>query len=260
MTTADSEPAPRPYPVRFVPRSLPVGVRHFCAAADRRRAGEEERRRLRDGDARADDARRAPLARTPFVAKLTQDPAFERALRRGHYRGSLADFQNERVGFTASLLRRARDLELHRAAHVICPSSFLAGLDRGLGRAARARLGARRTRRRRCRALPEWTPGERPTLAFAGRLTAPKDARGGARGGRGLRRRHPPARRRRRRARGARGQGRGARARLARRVPRRARPRRGARALPRAPTRRFSRRRGRTSRTRSSRRSRSGRP
>jgi glycosyltransferase involved in cell wall biosynthesis len=173
VTTADTAPAPRPYPVRFVPRSLPIGLRHLRAAW------------LLAGRAKANDVVYATgmlgrttaacaVARRPFVAKLTQDPAFERALRRGHYQGSLADFQDPRVGVSAGLLRRARDLELRRAAHVICPSGFLAALTAGWG-VPPERVSVLPNPAPPLPLLPERVPAARPTLAFAGRLTAPKD-------------------------------------------------------------------------------------
>ena len=173
VITADAAPAARPYPVRFVARSVPVGLRHLRAAAlISRRARENDVVYATGMLGRTTAA--CLVARRPFVAKLTQDPAFERALRRGHYRGSLADFQNERVGLAAGLLRRARDVELHRAAHVICPSRFLAELTAGWGVPAE-RVSVLPNPTPPLPQLPEWAPGERPTLAFAGRLTAPKD-------------------------------------------------------------------------------------
>ena len=171
VTTADSAPAARPYPVRFVPRSVPVGLRHLRAAALISRRAKENDVVYATGMLGRTTAACA-VARRPFVAKLTQDPAFERALRRGHYTGSLEEFQHRRVGLTAALLRRARDFELHRAAHVICPSGFLAGLTEGWG-VPPARVSVLPNPTPPLPALPDWTPGS--TLAFAGRLTAPKD-------------------------------------------------------------------------------------
>jgi glycosyltransferase involved in cell wall biosynthesis len=60
--------------------------------------------------------------RTPYVLKLTGDPAFERARWRGAVGGDVGEFQR---GGAAPLLRRLRDLTVRRAAHVICPSEFL---------------------------------------------------------------------------------------------------------------------------------------
>ncbi len=171
VTTAGSAPAARPYPVRFVARSVPVGLRHLRAAAlISRRARENDVVYATGMLGRTTAA--CLVARRPFVAKLTQDPAFERALRRGHYTGSLEDFQHRRVGLTAGLLRRARDFELRRAAHVICPSGFLAGLTAGWGLPP-ARVSVLANPTPPLPALPELGPGS--SLAFAGRLTAPKD-------------------------------------------------------------------------------------
>jgi len=129
VTTADREPAQLEYPVHWVSRGLPVGVRHVAAAE-----------KIRQRAARADvvystgmlghTAVGTSLARTPFVAKLTQDPAFERALRRGQFTGDPVEFQSSG---SAKALRAARDRELRRAAHVVCPSAFLAELVRGWG-------------------------------------------------------------------------------------------------------------------------------
>ena len=172
VTTADAPLAPEAYPVRAVPRHHRPGVRHYRAAA------------LIQHRARKNDVVYATgmlgrttlgagVARKPFVAKLTQDPAFERALRRGHYSGSLAGFQRSRTGPVATLLRYARDLELRRAAHVICPSSFLAELVAGWG-VAPDRLSVLPNPAPPVPDLPVPEARERPRLAFAGRLTAPK--------------------------------------------------------------------------------------
>jgi glycosyltransferase involved in cell wall biosynthesis len=173
VTTADAAPELRPYPVRFVARSVPVGLRHLRAAALIAKRAKVNDVVYATGMLGRTTAACA-VARRPFVAKLTQDPAFERALRRGHYGGSLADFQHQRVGFSAGLLRRARDFELHRAAHVICPSGFLAGLTAGWG-VSKERVSVLPNPAPALPPLPEWVPAGRPTLAFAGRLTAPKD-------------------------------------------------------------------------------------
>lgn len=110
------------------------------------------------------------LARKPFVAKLAQDPAFERALRRGLFRGDPVEFQ---ASGSASLLRAARDRELRRAAHIVCPSAFLANLVRGWG-IPDQRISVLPNPAPALPALPERSRGNRPLLAFAGRLTAPK--------------------------------------------------------------------------------------
>ncbi len=90
VVTASAAPAPEAYPVRWVRRSLPKGAIHV-------RTGLEVARRA----ARADvvyttgmfgrSAFGARLARRPYVIKLTADPAFERARRRGIVGGDVDD-------------------------------------------------------------------------------------------------------------------------------------------------------------------------
>jgi glycosyltransferase involved in cell wall biosynthesis len=178
VTTADAPPAARAYPVRAVPRHHRVGVRHLRGAALVRRC------------ARAADvvyttgmfgrsAFGSTLARTPYVVKLTADPAFERSRRRGLAGGNVDEFQQRRGGPVIALLRAARDIELRHAAHVFTPSAYLRDLARAWG-----------VRPERVSVLPNPAP-ELPvlrprdelrrafdlngaTLAFAGRLTAQK--------------------------------------------------------------------------------------
>jgi glycosyltransferase involved in cell wall biosynthesis len=118
-------------------------------------------------------------ARRPYVVKLTADPAFERARRRGIVGGRVEEFQSGSGGVRARVLRLARDAELTRAAHVFCPSAWLAELAVSWGVPAD-----------RVSVLPNASPAphELPpreelqrqfgangaTLAFAGRLTAQK--------------------------------------------------------------------------------------
>lgn len=177
VTTADGPPAREEYPVHWVRRSLPPGLRHA------------EGIRLVHGRARRADvvyttgmfgrsSAGALLARTPFVVKLTADPAYERARRWGLWRGSLEAFQSGAPAVTLPL-RLARDVDVHRAAHVITPSSYLRQLALGWG-----------VRPERVTVLPNPAPPvpelrerealraelglDGPTLAFAGRLTAQK--------------------------------------------------------------------------------------
>jgi glycosyltransferase involved in cell wall biosynthesis len=119
------------------------------------------------------------LARRPYVVKLTADPAFERARRRGLWTAGLDEFQHGGGGAQIAALRAARDLELRYAAHVVCPSSFLRELAVSWGLAPE-----------RVSVLPNPTPPlpelaerdelraalgvEGALLAFAGRLTAQK--------------------------------------------------------------------------------------
>ena len=178
VTTASAPPAPQPYAVHWVARSLPKGAVHV-------RAGLEVARRARSADVVyttgmfGRSAAGATLARRPYVVKLTADPAFERARRRGMVAGNVDEFQ--RVGGDAALrvLRLARDAELRRAAHVFTPSAYLRDLAVSWGVPPdRVSVLPNPTP-----ALPELAPREElrasfgldgPALAFAGRLTAQK--------------------------------------------------------------------------------------
>jgi glycosyltransferase involved in cell wall biosynthesis len=177
VTTAAGTPDPRPYRVHWVERGLPVGVRHLQGV-----------RLIRARAARADvvyttgtfgrSAAGATLARTRFVAKLTSDPAYERARRRGLVRSSLDEFQHGGDGLRVRILRAARDAELRRAAHVICPSTYLRelALDWGLDpdrvsvlpNPAPVTEPVDRDELRRSLGL------DGPVLVFAGRLTRQK--------------------------------------------------------------------------------------
>ena len=169
VTTAAAEPAPAGYPVHWVSRELPVGARHFTAAMEiARRAWSADV--VYSTGMLGRTALGTALARRRFVAKLTQDPAFERALRRGRFRGDPVEFQSSD---SARVLRAARDFEVRRAAHVLCPSAFLAGLVRGWG-VPESRISVLPNPTPPLPELPERAPHDRPQLAFAGRLTAPK--------------------------------------------------------------------------------------
>jgi hypothetical protein len=108
LVTADRAPPPEAYPVRWVSRRLPVGVRHA-----------EVVRRLVARGRRADvvyatsmlgrSAAASTVTRTPLVLKVTSDPAFERARRRGAVDGAVADFQDADGGALVGALRLARD-------------------------------------------------------------------------------------------------------------------------------------------------------
>jgi glycosyltransferase involved in cell wall biosynthesis len=178
VTTASTAPAVEAYPVHWVSRRRPPGVRHVLGT------------RLVAGRARRADvvyttgtfgrsAAGAALARKPYVVKLTADPAFERARRRGLVTGNVEEFQSGGGGAQAWALRRARNAELGRAAHVFTPSAYLREL------ALRWGLDADRVS-----VLPNPVPPivqlpsrdearrelsfDGPTFAFAGRLTVQK--------------------------------------------------------------------------------------
>lgn len=124
LTTAWSAPAPAAYPVRWVPRSHPAGVRHAAYAA-----------RLASLTRGADVlyvnsvlTRGALGSRAPAVVKLTDDPAYERAHRLGLFAGDLDEFQRYAGGLRVRALRLMRDFALRRAARVLCPSRYLGEL------------------------------------------------------------------------------------------------------------------------------------
>ena len=161
--------------MRWVRLSLPPGVRH----AEGVRLVHERARRVDVVYTTGMFGRSSLgslLARTPFVVKLTADPAYERARRWGLWRGSLEDFQTSAPPTTLPL-RLARDADIRRAAHVITPSSYLRELALGWGvDPQRATVLPNPAP-----PLPELRPRDElrselgldgPTLAFAGRLTA----------------------------------------------------------------------------------------
>ena len=177
VITADAEPAPEAYPVHWVRRSLPPGARHVetvrLLASEARRADVVYTTGMLGRSSLG-----SLLGRTPFVTKLTADPAYERARRWGLTSGSLEAFQR-RPPASSLPLRLARDLDVRRAAHVVTPSAYLRDLAVGWG------VGADRVSLLPNPAppLPELAPREElrarfgfdgPTLVFAGRLTAQK--------------------------------------------------------------------------------------
>jgi glycosyltransferase involved in cell wall biosynthesis len=178
VTTADASPAPEDFPVRWVSRSLPKGVRHVRGLL-------LVRARARGADVVyttgmfGRSAFGSRTARRPYVVKLTADPAFERSRRRGLVGGDVEDFQRGGGGISSRLLRTARNSELEHASHIYCPSAYLRKLVLSWGIPPE-----------RVSVLPNPTPLPRDlpsrdelrasfglngaTLAFAGRLTAQK--------------------------------------------------------------------------------------
>jgi glycosyltransferase involved in cell wall biosynthesis len=122
VTTADSEPARRSYPVAWASRRSPL--RHVRSALLVRRAS-----RRADVVYATSMIRRAAigsrLARRPLVVKLVSDEVFERATRSGRYVGTLDEFQRTGSGLRTRFLRGTRDAALRRARHVFCPSAYL---------------------------------------------------------------------------------------------------------------------------------------
>lgn len=178
VTTAAHEPEPRPYPVRWVSRKTPAGVRHLKVVATiGRRATAADVVYATSMVRRA--ALGATLARCPLVVKLVADEAYERARRAGRFAGTLEEFQAARGSLRVWALRGTRTAALHRARLVLCPSAYLREIALGWGLAAD-----------RLAVLPNAAPAlaelpsrdelrallgvDGPTLAFAGRLTAQK--------------------------------------------------------------------------------------
>ncbi len=181
VITADSAPAQQAYPVHWVARSLPKGVLHVRTALEIARRGTSADVVYTTGMF-GRSSLGARLARRPYVVKLTADPAFERARRRGIVGGNVDEFQADAGGASVRVLRLARDAELKHAAHVFTPSAYLRELAVSWG-VDPARVSVLPNP---APSLPELAPREElrasfglhgPTLAFAGRLTAQKSLR-----------------------------------------------------------------------------------
>ncbi|HZO34676.1 MAG TPA: glycosyltransferase family 4 protein [Gaiellaceae bacterium] len=128
VTMADAEPTERPCPVETVSRRYAFPVRYSLLAA-------RSTVRARSADVIYASATYAAAAaastasRTPLVAKLVSDPAYERAYRYGLFDGTLEDFQRASAPHLVAL-RRARSLALGRARTIVVPSEYLAGVAR----------------------------------------------------------------------------------------------------------------------------------
>ena len=132
VTTADTAPAPEPYPVHWVRRSLPRGVRHAeVARLVARRARRADVVYATSMVRRA--AAGAAIARRPLVVKLVSDEAFERATRTGAFAGTLDEFQRAQGGPRLRALRASRTSALRRAALVLSPSGYLRRIAVGWG-------------------------------------------------------------------------------------------------------------------------------
>jgi glycosyltransferase involved in cell wall biosynthesis len=164
--------------VHWVSRSIPKGLIHVRVAALVRRRAREADVVYTTGMFGRSFAGSSAAARQ-YVVKLTADPAFERARRRGIVQGDVDAFQRSAHGARAAALRLARDVELRRAAHVFCPSAYLRDLVLSWG------IPAQRVSvlPNPYPALPDLRPRDElresfdlkgRTLAFAGRLSAQK--------------------------------------------------------------------------------------
>jgi glycosyltransferase involved in cell wall biosynthesis len=124
IVSAAAPPAEQPYPVDWVSRRLPRGVVHAVAGARIARAARVVDVVYTTGMF-ARTAAACTMTRTPYVLKLTGDPAFERARWQGRVGGDVETFQRTDG---QRLLRAVRDATVRGAAHVVCPSAFLRGL------------------------------------------------------------------------------------------------------------------------------------
>ncbi len=177
VVTADSAPAPQSYPVHWVSRRIPTGLRHIAVLLEIARRGRSASVIYSTGMV-GRSGYGASLAACPLVFKLTSDPVYERSLRYDLVHGDLDAFQREH-GLRIDLQRRVRDHSLARAAHVVCPSESLRRLAIGWGLdpgrvtrlpnpvTAPTDLEPREELRRRLGL-------EGNTLVFAGRLTPQK--------------------------------------------------------------------------------------
>jgi glycosyltransferase involved in cell wall biosynthesis len=179
VTTAQDPPAPQPYPVAWVSRRLPAGLRHVRSVLAIRRASVASDVVYATGMVRR-AALGALLARRPLVVKLVADEAYERARRSGLFDGTLEEFQRVSGGVRLRALRASRNRALARAAHVFCPSAYLRGIALGWGLDP-GHVTVLPNPAPRLPDLPDQAEARAalrltgPLLAFAGRLTAQKD-------------------------------------------------------------------------------------
>jgi glycosyltransferase involved in cell wall biosynthesis len=178
VVTADAVPAPEAYPVAWVDRADPRGVRHArCVTVIRRHARRADVVYATSMLGRASLG--SGLGRRPLVAKLVADEAYERARRFRLFDGDLDAFQRFEGDLRVKALRAGRNAALRRVRHLVCPSSYLASLAVAWG-----------VPQERVSVLPNPAPGVEgvpdrdhararfgvsgATLAFAGRITRQK--------------------------------------------------------------------------------------
>lgn len=175
VTLADAEAGPSTrYPIHRVSRTSRPGLRQARTVATIARAAARSDVVLATG-LWFEAALGALAGRTPFVAKVVGDLAWERATNQGLVASSITDFQQERGSWRVRLLKAYAHWPLRRARRVIVPSRFLAGLTRSFGVAAE-----------RVRVVPNAPPparaeaggGERSGLLTVTRLTRWKGVEG----------------------------------------------------------------------------------
>jgi glycosyltransferase involved in cell wall biosynthesis len=127
VTTANTTPEPRAYPVHWVSRTRPAPLRHLAVVRAVRRAARRADRVYATSMVRRASLG-AALARRPLVVKLVSDEAFERAVRSGRFTGTLEEFQRIRGGLRVRFLRATRNRALGHAARVVVPSAYLRDL------------------------------------------------------------------------------------------------------------------------------------
>jgi glycosyltransferase involved in cell wall biosynthesis len=174
LTTAAARPEETRFPIHWVSRRLPPGARHAAVVTGIARAA----RRADVVYATSMIGRTAAgsaLARRPFVAKLTSDPAFERSRRRGLVEGETVGFQDGGGGPGAGVLRAIRDRSVRRAAAVVCPSAYIAELAARWRGSGDGIVVLPNPAPSPGEAAAVDFPGERPRVAFVGRLTAAKN-------------------------------------------------------------------------------------
>jgi glycosyltransferase involved in cell wall biosynthesis len=179
LTTARAAPALEQYPVGWVSRDAPAGVRHARTVLAVRRGATRSDVVYATSMIRR-SALGALLARRALVVKLVADEAYERAQRSGLFTGTLEEFQQVEAGPRVRALQASRNRSLRRAAHVFCPSAYLRRMALGWGLDP-ARVTVLPNPAPRLPQLPQRDEARAslrlagPIFAFAGRLTAQKD-------------------------------------------------------------------------------------
>jgi glycosyltransferase involved in cell wall biosynthesis len=171
VTMGDGEPAERPCEVNVVPRRLPFPLRYGLVALRGARVARSADVVYASATLGA-AAAASLLARRPLVAKLTSDPAYERARRYGLFAGDSVAFQSAH-SLPVRLLKALRNASLRRARTIVVPSAFLAEI------AGRWGIGDGRIQVLTNPAPPprdvEPESLEPGTFVFVGRLTEAKD-------------------------------------------------------------------------------------